>query len=362
MAADQRRGGPANDRDREHGEREDEERHQPRAVLVPRRPVIHGEWRQLVEAEADHLAVLDLGGDPLVTRFIAPDEGRDLDPLSWPAVEPRERHLQPTVPYTQLHLPRERRRRAHEVRLRAPRTDPAAGHHRGMLGRRRTVYPRAQLVRSGKVPIGEIAEERDAHRTRRAALSGAVERDVEADPFLHEQVQRAVEVFRIAEVPDHLSPVDVSLEEAQLHPVERRQQGEWRVVHHPRSCGLQDGGAVIRTVREMRDHEAPHVFPGGGHRARRRRPDDLEPRRRPGGDLVAPGHQRCERGRQRLAEGGVRHGKGREDVPFDVRIEWLARDALHDVAGERCAVVRVGRRRAGRMDPRRRPLLQQRVV
>ena len=52
-----------------------------------------------------------------------------------------------------------------------------------------------------------------------------------------------------------------------------------------------------------------------------------------------------------------RHAQRREDVLVDIVVERIAGNALHDVAGKRGRVVRIGRRRARREDPVRDPAL-----
>ena len=79
------------------------------------------------------------------------------------------------------------------------------------------------------------------------------------------------------------------------------------------------------------------------------------------GDITF-GHQRLQVRRKWLAEGRMLHPERREDMMLDIGVERLARGALHDVAGKAGAVVRVGRRRARRIDAVRHPALEQLVV
>ena len=74
--------------------------------------------------------------------------------------------------------------------------------------------------------------------------------------------------------------------------------------------------------------------------------------------VIAPrivGHQRR---RQRLDRGAVLHGQRFENMLGDVRLERLAGDALDDVAGQRRAVVGVGKPLSRRIDALRHGLDQ----
>ena len=129
----------------------------------------------------------------------------------------------------------------------------------------------------------------------------------------------------VAEVRDHLAAVDVGLEEAELHAVERTDTiGVRTVVHQLRGRRAQDPPAVVLAVLQVRDHEVRHVLAGRGGRARRRRTDVLERLRLAGSDAVAGRHERREVLRQRLPEARVLHVERLEDVVLDVGVERLA--------------------------------------
>ena len=140
----------------------------------------------------------------------------------------------------------------------------------------------------GEVAVGEILEQRAAQAADRTVLAGTVEGDVEAHVLLQEQVQRGVEVVGVAQVTDDLAPVDVGLEEAQLHAVQRRQHRQRTVVHHLGRLGLEDAVAVVLAVLQVRDHEMRHVLAAGGERAGRRGTDDLIRPRLLGGQPDSP--------------------------------------------------------------------------
>ena len=169
----------------------------------------------------------------------------------------------------------------------------------------------------------------------------------------------------IAEVADHFAAVDVGFEEPELHPIERRDQRrridsrERAIVHHRRGLRREDAPAVELAVLQMGQHEPRHVDARRGQRTGRRRTDDLEIARGLAGFRVSGRHLRCQCRRQRLAEGRIAHTQRREDLPLDVLLERHTGHARDDVAGERCCPVRIGWRRAGRIDSLGRPCLQE---
>ncbi len=57
-----------------------------------------------------------------------------------------------------------------------------------------------------------------------------------------------MERLAVAQVRDDLAAIDVGLEEAKLHAIERRQQGQRTVVHLLRRFLFQDAVAVVLAV------------------------------------------------------------------------------------------------------------------
>ena len=108
----------------------------------------------------------------------------------------------------------------------------------------------------------------------------------------------------------------------------------------------------------MREHEAGDVVACRGQRAGGTHGDQLVGLRIAGGEHVAFRHIARERLGQRLAEGGMIHVQRREDMAFDIFLERLARHALHDVARQRRAIVRIGRHFSRREHPLRHPAHQ----
>ncbi len=165
-------------------------------------------------------------------------------------------------------------------------------------------------------------------------------------------MQRRVERFGIAQMADDLAAVHIGLEEAEFHPVERRDQrarvdlGEQAVVHRRQRRQRQD----LRATAEIGEHEARHVGSRRRSLARRSRADELEAGRRLARLRVADGYVGRDAGRQRLVETGVHHVQRHEDMPIEIGLERLARHPLDDVRGERGPPVRIGRRRAGGED------------
>jgi hypothetical protein len=56
------------------------------------------------------------------------------------------------------------------------------------------------------------------------------------------------------------------------------------------------------------------------------------------------------------------HTQRLEDMVLEIGVEWLAGGALDNVACKARPIIGISRRRAGRIDPRRDPLLEQRVI
>src|ERR1700722_6401392 len=112
----------------------------------------------------------------------------------------------------------------------------------------------------GEIAIGEILEHCGPQHTRGALRARTVERDIEADVLFQEQMQRGMEVSRVAEVADDLVTIDIGLEESELHPIERRQQRERTVVHLLRGRRTQDVLAVVFTALQLGNYEMAHVL------------------------------------------------------------------------------------------------------
>ncbi len=129
-------------------------------------------------------------------------------------------------------------------------------------------------------------------------------------------------------------------------------------MHLPRGLLAQDARGAEGAVGQVRDHEAAHVGTGRGEAACRRRADQFVGLRLVAARLVALGHQRLQRFRQRLAEARMLHPERLQQVLVDVVVEGQAGHALDDVAGQRGRVVRVGRRGAGGEDAGRDPVLE----
>ena len=175
------------------------------------------------------------------------------------AVQSRERHHQIALGVdTDLGLP-DQAERSDEIGLRSARIDPSAAHHRRVQGGRLIIHMAVFFV-AGEIAIGEIGEQRAAQAACGALLAQAVERHVETDIFLEEQVQGGVEELGVAQMRDHFASIDIGFEKAQLHPVEGRQDAQRTVVHLLRRLGAQNPVAVILAVLQLRDHEVRHVF------------------------------------------------------------------------------------------------------
>ena len=166
------------------------------------------------------------------------------------------------------------------------------------------------------------------------------------------EVQVAVKQARVPGVADHPVSVRRFLIESQRHAGKLRHGLELQAVHVFRRPGVQDALALVFSVLQMGDHEAAQVRTGRRQGARRRHLDKLERTRVARTRPVALRHVRRPALRQGLLEGRMGHAERREDVLRDVVLEPLSGDALHDVAGQGCAIVRVGRRGPGREDPR----------
>ena len=248
-----------------------------------------------------------------------------------------------------------------KVRLRAARIHPRALQQRRVARGGFCVDTRFLFV-GRKVAIGEVFEQRTAQAAGRALLARAVEGNVEADSLLEEQMQRGVEVLRVAQVRDHFAAVDVGFEKTQLHAIEGRQHGQRTVVHHFRGFSAQNAIAVVFAVLQVRDHEMRHVLGGRGHRTGGRRADYFKDVRLFRSQFVALGHQRHEVGRQRLTEARVLHVERPEYMLVQIIIERFAGHPLHDVARQRRAVIGVGGGRPGSEHALGYPLLEQRFV
>src|SRR5262249_22620317 len=107
--------------------------------------------------------------------------------------------------------------------LRSPARLPLSSHQASMLGRCLCIDA---PVRAGgrEIAVGEVLEQLDTHDMGASLAPGAVERHIEADLLRQKQVKRGMEVLRVAKVRDHLAPVDIGLEEAELHAVQRRDE------------------------------------------------------------------------------------------------------------------------------------------
>ena len=193
-------------------------------------------------------------------------------------------------------------------------------------------------------------------------LAGAVDRDEQADAVVDEEVEVGVEGLGVAAVPDDLVAVAVLVIEAEGHAVEGRVQpwAEAACISATVSS-LRMRASPRRAVLEVGDHEPGHVGSGGAQAPGREVGDELIGLRRLGGAEVARGHVGLQGLRQGLAEARVGHAQGGEDVVLDVVGERLARDPLHDVAGQAGAVVGIGGDLARGEDARRRPPRQVRA-
>ena len=232
-----------------------------------------------------------------------------------------------------------------------------ARHPRGVgLGRGRGRQVRS---RRREIAVEEGVEDRRPDHLGAALVAGAVERHEDADVRVQQQVQVAVEVVRVAGVADDALAVAVFMVEAQGVAVQARRIGALLGVHQGGRGRRQDLAALVAAALQLGDHEVGHVQRRRAHRAGRRGVDDLEGLRLAvGRGLVAGGHHRRQRGRQRLPERRVPHVQRLEDVLLDVVVEILPRHPLHDVAGQAAAVVGIGHQLARREDPRRQMGLQ----
>ena len=74
--------GPEQDRQQQNAERDGSGRQDPARRTMRRDAIEHHEGPEQAEAPADHLAVFDLCGEKVVPALLAPDERRDLFPLT----------------------------------------------------------------------------------------------------------------------------------------------------------------------------------------------------------------------------------------------------------------------------------------
>ncbi len=205
---------------------------------------------------------------------------------------------------------------------------------------------RQGLRRRREIAVGEILEQLLAKRMHRGILAGAVHRHEQPDILVEEQVKVGVHEDRVAAVTDDVQAVAILVVEAERHARKRRISIPLPPVHQLRRGRIEERAAV----GELGDHELAHVRAGRGQRTGRSHRDHfiwLGLVRR---ILVGLRHQWREVRRQRLLERRMRHSQRIEDVVLDVAVELLARDSLDDVAGQRRAVVRVGRHRSRRVD------------
>ena len=170
-----------------------------------------------------------------------------------------------------------------------------------------------------------------------------------------------MEGFGIAAMGDHSHAVDVRLIKAVRHAVEVRERQVRLRMHQLRRRRLENPVAVILAVLEVGDHEPSHVLARRSEAPRGRRADEFVTVGLVLAGDVPLGHQRLKVGRQRLSEGCVLHAQWREDMPRNVRVERLARDALDDVAGEARAIVRISWSRSRRVYALGHPSLQEGV-
>ena len=154
-------------------------------------------------------------------------------------------------------------------------------------------------------------------------------------------------------MPQQPAAVHGPLHEPERHLVQPGVGGEVPPLHQRDRPGLEQARPAEPAALQVGDHEARHV--GGG---------DAGGARGIGADvLVAAAHEAAvapavargqvggEPGGHRLAEGGAPHAERAEDVGRHVLVERLAGHALHDVAGQRRAVIGVAGDPAGREDP-----------
>ncbi len=173
-----------------------------------------------------------------------------------------------------------------------------------------------------------------------------------------DEVEVAVEPAGVAAVADDAEAVLRLFIEAERHCVHVGREPLLALVHLPRGFFFQDAVLAGLSVIEVGDDEARHVERGTGEAAGGPAADEFEALRLAGCEGVAFGHVRLQRGGKGLAEAGLFHAEGREDVFFDVVFQFFAGDALHDVAGERGGVVGVSGSGAGREQRSRLAVLQ----
>ncbi len=210
-----------------------------------------------------------------------------------------------------------------------------------------------------EVTVEEGAEQDRPEFIRLTLFPQAVERHEDADIFVEQEMQIAVERLRVAGMADDAQSVAVLLVEAEVEAVDAGRHLRLRRMHQSHGRGAEDRCAVIAALLEMGDHEMRHVRAGGRQRAGRRRFDVLEiARLLVGGLKIALGHAGIERRGQRLHEGRMQHAQRRQNVVGDVVGVGFARQALHDVARQRAAIVRIGDDLAWRIDAGRHVLHQ----
>ena len=214
--------------------------------------------------------------------------------------------------------------------------------------------------RTREVTIGESLEQRAAHVMRGALLAAAVHGHEQADVLIEIQMQIAVEPLRIAAVTDDATTVTRLLIEAEQHAIQSRQHVERSGVHLLCGRRLKNLAVAEPALLKMRDHEAAHVGAACRQTARRSHTHDLVRFRLAlRGNRVPVRYLSLELLRQRLTERRMLHAERLEDALLDIVVERHAGNSRDHVPGKCCRVVRIGGRRAGRIDALGHPAFQQ---